>query len=73
MAVLVVAEHDNTEIKPATLNTVTAAGKIGGPSGPDPVCVEAGYIETGQVSRPLGEADSVGVAVERLQSRFQLS
>ncbi|MEX0814760.1 MAG: FAD-binding protein [Dongiaceae bacterium] len=30
MAVLVIAEHDNKEIKPATLNTVTAAAKIGG-------------------------------------------
>ncbi|MEX1204952.1 MAG: FAD-binding protein [Dongiaceae bacterium] len=30
MAVLVLAEHDNKEIKPATLNTVTAAAKIGG-------------------------------------------
>jgi electron transfer flavoprotein alpha subunit len=31
MAVLVVAEHDNASIKPATLNAVTAAQKIGGP------------------------------------------
>ena len=30
MAVLVVAEHDNASIKPATLNTVTAAAKLGG-------------------------------------------
>ena len=29
MAVLIVAEHDNAEIKPATLNTVTAAGQLG--------------------------------------------
>ncbi len=29
MAVLIVAEHDNAELKPATLNTVTAAGQIG--------------------------------------------
>ncbi len=27
---LVVAEHDNASIRPATLNTVTAAGKLGG-------------------------------------------
>ena len=27
---LVVAEHDNTSVRPATLNTVTAAGKLGG-------------------------------------------
>ncbi len=30
MAILVIAEHDNASIKPATLNTVTAAAKIGG-------------------------------------------
>ncbi len=29
MAVLVVAEHDNKELKPSTLNTVTAASEIG--------------------------------------------
>src|SRR4249920_2479531 len=31
MAILVVAEHDNAALKPSTLNTVTAAAKIGGP------------------------------------------
>ncbi len=30
MAILVIAEHDNQAIKPATLNTVAAAAKIGG-------------------------------------------
>ena len=30
MAILVIAEHDNISIKPATLNAVTAASKIGG-------------------------------------------
>ena len=30
MAILVIAEHDNTSIKPATLNAVTAAARIGG-------------------------------------------
>ena len=30
MKILVVVEHDNASIKPATLNTVTAAAKIGG-------------------------------------------
>ncbi|MFA6019296.1 MAG: FAD-binding protein [Rhodospirillales bacterium] len=30
MALLVIAEHDNATLKPATLNTVTAAAKIGG-------------------------------------------
>ena len=31
MAVLVIAEHDNTSLRPATLNTITAAQEIGGP------------------------------------------
>ncbi|MCH7487447.1 MAG: electron transfer flavoprotein subunit alpha/FixB family protein [Proteobacteria bacterium] len=30
MDILIVAEHDNSELKPATLNTVAAAGEIGG-------------------------------------------
>ena len=30
MAVLVIAEHDDKTIKPASLNTVTAAAKLGG-------------------------------------------
>ena len=30
MAVLVIAEHDDKTIKPSTLNTVTAAAKLGG-------------------------------------------
>jgi electron transfer flavoprotein alpha subunit len=31
MSALVIAEHDNASIKPATLNTVTAASRTGGP------------------------------------------
>ena len=30
MSALVIAEHDNASIKPATLNTVTAAAQCGG-------------------------------------------
>lgn len=30
MSILVIAEHDNTELKAGTLNTVSAAQKIGG-------------------------------------------
>ncbi len=30
MSTLVIAEHDNTNLKPATLNTVAAANAIGG-------------------------------------------
>ena len=39
MAILVYAEHDNKELKKATLNTVTAASKIGG----DIVVLVAGF------------------------------
>jgi electron transfer flavoprotein alpha subunit len=31
MGILVVAEHDNAGLRPATLNTLTAAGELGGP------------------------------------------
>ena len=30
MTALVLAEHDNKELKPATLNAVTAASQLGG-------------------------------------------
>ncbi|MGB0449611.1 MAG: electron transfer flavoprotein subunit alpha/FixB family protein [Porticoccaceae bacterium] len=30
MSILIIAEHDNSSLKPATLNSVTAAGEIGG-------------------------------------------
>ena len=30
MSILVIAEHDNAALAPATLNTVAAAAKIGG-------------------------------------------
>ena len=39
MSVLVIAEHDNAELKPATLNTVTAATSLGG----DVVVLVAGH------------------------------
>ena len=29
MSILVIAEHDNAQLKGATLNTVTAAGQLG--------------------------------------------
>ncbi|MEE8499406.1 MAG: electron transfer flavoprotein subunit alpha/FixB family protein, partial [Kiloniellales bacterium] len=39
MAVLVVAEHDNASLKPATLNALAAAGELGG----DVEVLVAGY------------------------------
>ena len=47
MAVLVIAEHDNKEIKLATLNTVTAAAKIGG---------DVAVLVAGAGCRPAAEA-----------------
>lgn len=51
MAILVIAEHDNATLKPATLNVVTAAAKIGGEiallvagSGCKPVAEEAAKV-----------------------------
>ena len=35
MSILVIAEHDNAQLKGATLNTVTAAGQLGGQLGDD--------------------------------------
>ena len=52
MAILVIAEHDNASLKAATLNTLTAAKKIGGEihvlvagSGCDPAAQEAAQLE----------------------------
>ena len=55
MSVLVVAEHDNAALKPATLNAVTAAAKIGG---------EIHVLVAGGGCRPVAEAAAkiVGVA-----------
>jgi electron transfer flavoprotein alpha subunit len=47
MSVLVLAEHDNKTLKAATLNAVTAAGKIGG---------EIHLLVAGQGCRPAAEA-----------------
>src|SRR5271156_5807595 len=42
MAILVVAEHDNRTLKPATLPAVTAAGEIAGLAGGDVHILVAG-------------------------------
>jgi electron transfer flavoprotein alpha subunit len=47
MSVLVVAEHDNAALKPATLNAVTAAAKIGG---------DIHVLVAGGGCRPVAEA-----------------
>lgn len=42
MAILVIAEHDNAELKPSTLNTVTAAGELSDKGAGDVVVLVAG-------------------------------
>ncbi len=49
MSVLVIAEHDNAELKPATLNTVTAAAALGG---------EVHVLVAGEGCSAVGEAAS---------------
>ncbi len=51
MAVLVVAEHDNRALKPATLNTVTAASEIAKVAGS-----EVHMLVAGTGCRPVAEA-----------------
>jgi electron transfer flavoprotein alpha subunit len=47
MSVLVIAEHDNAALKPATLNTVTAAAQLGG---------DIHVLVAGANARPVAEA-----------------
>jgi len=54
MAILVVAEHDNAKLKPATLNTVAAAAKIGGD-----VHVLVAGSQCGSVARDAGSIADV--------------
>ena len=68
---LVVAEHDNTSVRPATLNTVTAAGKLGGEvhvliAG---ACASAAATAAAAIG---GVAHGVGRSGGKLHSRNQL-
>ncbi len=57
MAVLVVADHDNAGLKPATLNALAAAAKL-----PGPVAV----LVAGQNCRPAAEAAAKAAGVARV-------
>ena len=57
MAVLVLAEHDNSELKPATLNTVAAAIEIGG---------EIDVLVAGTDCASVGEAASKISGIKRV-------
>jgi electron transfer flavoprotein alpha subunit len=52
MAILVLAEHDNAALKPATQNSVTAARKIGEKAGPSEIHV----LVMGHQAGPVAEA-----------------
>jgi electron transfer flavoprotein alpha subunit len=60
MAVLVIAEHDNETIKPATLNTVTAATKLG--SDVTVMVVGSGCAKAGQAAAKIAGVTKVLVA-----------
>ncbi len=57
MSILIVAEHDNAELKPATLNTVAAAVEIGGP---------IHMLVAGQDCQAVADAVAVIPAVEKV-------
>jgi len=60
MAVLVIAEHDNKTIKPATLNTVTAAAKLG--TDVTVLVAGSGCEEAGQAAAKVAGVSRVLVA-----------
>ena len=60
MAVLVIAEHDNETIKPATLNTVTAAAKLG--SDVTVLVAGSGCAQAGQAAARIAGVTKVLVA-----------
>jgi len=55
MTILVIAEHDNTQLKPSTLNTVAAAAKLGG----DIELLVAGY-GCSQAAENAAKAQGIG-------------
>mgnify|MGYP001396219177 FL=1 len=57
MSVLVIAEHDNAELKPATLAVVTAAGQLGG---------DVDILVAGMGCGAVGEAAAQVVGVARV-------
>ena len=60
MAVLVIAEHDNETIKPATLNTVAAAAKLG--SDVAVMVVGSGCAKAGEAAARIAGVGKVLVA-----------
>ncbi len=60
MAVLVIAEHDNHTLKPSTLNTVSAAAKLGGEL--TVMVIGAGCADAGKAAAKIGGVTKVLVA-----------
>ncbi|MEO6268984.1 MAG: FAD-binding protein [Lautropia sp.] len=60
MAVLVIAEHDNHTLKPSTLNTVSAAAKLGGEV--TVMVIGAGCADAGKAAAKIGGVIKVLVA-----------
>ena len=61
MSVLVIAEHDNAELKPATLNTVTAAKKLG----------DVTVLVAGSGCAAVGDAAATVAGVAKVDDRQQ--
>ena len=57
MGILVIAEHDNRELKPATLNTVTAASQLG---------TDIEVLVAGKDCRPVADAAAAITGVTRV-------
>jgi len=65
MSVLVIAEHDNADLKPATLNTVSAAAKLGG----DVVVLVAGK-DCGAVADKAAKTQGVAKVLKADDARY---
>ena len=65
MSVLVIAEHDNAELKPATLNTVTAATSLGG----DVVVLVAGH-DCGGIAERAAKITGVAKVLKADDARY---
>ena len=61
MSVLVLAEHDNKALKPATLNAVAAAAEIGKAGGGD-----VHVLVAGKDARPVAEAAAQAAGIAKV-------
>jgi len=66
MTILVIAEHDNTQLKPSTLNTVSAAAQLGG----DIHLLVAGH-DCGEVADAASKVQGVGKVLLSDDAHFE--